>query len=457
MYQKNIFRLLGEIIMKNNSKRNSIIVIGGLVLFVGVSALAVPKLTQIALAKTTEKVIREESATTNNTIPVTKFSNIKPSSTVTEYFEETITSEEREQLIQISNILLDFSNDRAMKSGLWTESLKMSIPDIFQLAPDEAYQKVLYNTEVAFQGMELSDFQKRELILYDQYVYDGLRPNAIIKLGAGQPDEMYFDYENNTIHWPEGREWTDEDTLQYIDINYRMNYIYSINDDMQSPDEFEHKLSQQVQKVSAISEEEAKKQAIALLSNMVELDTDNKDIEISYMFLADGPSYISQKDYPLSSSIRVSFKPYRTNTLIADQIDFHTYSASYRLSDGKLAAINLGNRPVKDDDIVFIQKNTQELQNDQNLMNFVTNFIKNGLNDQREIVNITVIGADEASGNDQFKYAQLYGMVPLVVRMDDNSGYTINVYYDKLYVVEAMCSDSADAIMEEWKNPTVFG
>lgn len=114
----------------------------------------------------------------------------------------------------------------------------------------------------------------RKLKLRDRYIYDNIRPKNLLSFSESE-SEFFLDLDNDFIHYP-NRELTDEELLQLIDFEKKINYILSLNDEKVVPS------------IKDISKSEAVTKATKSVEKLFDVDTGK--IEITASYLETGPA-----------------------------------------------------------------------------------------------------------------------------------------------------------------------
>ncbi|WP_019909210.1 hypothetical protein [Paenibacillus sp. HW567] len=213
---------------------------------------------------------------TNGKVPVLKVEAAAPVSTVEEYLKQKMTQQEMQQIYTYIDNL---------------------------------------NEEASMFNREMSEAEvNRRLALNDQYVYEGVRPKALLPLRAGVAD-FYLDLEKGAFTLP-GRDMTDEELLQLIDWSYREMYALNQRNTEQPPGPG----------AKDIQQAEAIKLAAASVKKLFNVDISKLD---------------SHANYSLGWTTKqgqwfVDFRPYKSDTLRSKGEQFLSYNV---LLDAKTGVV----------------------------------------------------------------------------------------------------------------------
>lgn len=319
-----------------------------------------PKLNSAVVAKdstaATQKDVR--LPLTESSVPVLKVEAPVPVSTVDDYLRKNMT---QEQIQQINDYL-----DRGIDSQGG--------------------------------GIRLTEAEtKRHLVLHDQYVYDGLRPQKPMPFEAGQGN-LYLDLMTNTLYTPE-RGWTDEELLQLIDWTYRQGYVSSLR----YPDK------------PAFSAKYSESEFIMRAAESVRklYDADVSKLEISTSLL--------KAEFGFPAQWSVYFSPYKERTMRGQGQEVWNYHVIIDPETGVLidtTAINVDaiRTPIDGAAAATIQK-------DQRWIKEAKRIVKDKQGEQRKIVKAYL--TDTEVNNKR-------GMVAVDVLLEDGSKYNAEFRYPSM-------------------------
>lgn len=247
-------------------RKNVLAAVAVLAVFSGlltVSALTVPYFVGSMMANATPKA--SEASTRENKpammlssqkTPLLKVEGKVPVSTVEEYLQRIMTEAEIQQIYHYAD---------SKKEG-------------------EPASRTMNDREL-----------KRMRILDEQYAYDGVRPEKPLPLKAGMAS-FYLDIANDYFVYP-ARELTDEELLQYVDWNYRVNFALSKRSVKPQPD------------AKDIGKEEALNKAVDSIKRL--FDADVTPMKATAAYNKFGPE--QQGEW------LIHFQPYRVGTLNANE------------------------------------------------------------------------------------------------------------------------------------------
>ncbi|WP_405104293.1 hypothetical protein MHH28_17220 [Paenibacillus sp. FSL K6-1217] len=351
----------------NKKKRSASIAVllcaGGLF---AISAVVVPNLVNSAVvAKDStaapQKDVRQSLP--KNTVPVLKVEAPLPVSTVDDYLRKNMNKEQMEQIY-----------------------------DSLSKAPEPTVVGGHDQTE-----SELNLRTKRQWVLEDQYVYDGLRPRIPLPFEAGQGD-LYLDLKTNTLYVPD-RTWTDEELLQLIDWNYRLAYIASqrfpekpVFPQKYSESEFIMRAAESVRKL---------------------YDADVSKLEIS--------TSLHKPGFGFPSQWWVHFSPYKERTMRGQGMEVWNYHVIIDTETGVLVdttAINADaiRTPIDGAAAATIQKDDRWIREAKRI-------VKDKQGEQRKIVKAYL--TDTEVNNKR-------GMVAVDVLLEDGSKYNAEFRYPSM-------------------------
>ncbi|WP_052429695.1 hypothetical protein [Paenibacillus borealis] len=244
-------------------------------------------------------------------------------------------------------------------------------------------------------GRELTGSEiNRRLVLEDQYVYDGVRPQKPLPLEPGQ-GALYLDMNTNTYHYPE-KTWTDEEHLQLIDWYSRLNYV----------------LSKRYVTAPPLPQKYSKSEVEAFAAESVRR---LYDADVSKL-----NTYVAQpeQEYGFRSTWMVHFAPYKSSTLRGQGQEFWEYDVQIDPETGiavDTTAINgaLKRTPIDAAAAAAILK-------DNSWINKATQVVKDKQGEKRKIVKAYL--TDTEVNNKR-------GMVAVDVLLEDGSKYNAEFRY----------------------------
>ncbi|MEK3901017.1 hypothetical protein [Paenibacillus sp. FSL R7-0179] len=238
----------------------------------------------------------------------------------------------------------------------------------------------------------------RWLVLEDQYVYDGVRPQKPLPLQAGQ-GEVYFDIKNNTYHQPE-HTWTDEEMLQMIDWYYRLNLVASKRNITAPPVAVPDKFSQ------------AEVQARAAESVRKLFDADVSKLQTNVMLIQ--PDY----NFGRPSYWTVHSAPYKSRTLRGQGQEYWQYDVRIDPDTGVVVDTTAFNSVIKRTPIDAAT--AAAVKKDDSWIKEATRIVKDKQGEKRKIVKAYL--TDTEKNNKR-------GMVAVDVLLEDGSKYNAELRY----------------------------
>jgi hypothetical protein len=243
--------------------------------------------------------------------------------------------------------------------------------------------------------------QSRKLLLSDQYLYDDIRPESIIST-SGSTSDLYIDIDNDFLHYP-NRELTDEELLQIIDFNKKINYVLSLGDVKASPS------------IKDINEDEAATKAIESVEKLFGIDTSKLEVTVGY--LGSGP---------INNLYLVRMAPYRRDYLRANEETFWEYAIFIDTLTGDVIQTKswcsiYDFPPIEKDKI-------QDIIEAEDWTNIAEDIIANKQRDKRDIVSSEVIFED-SEGSRSHRRLSENGYIDVQVELEDGSYYVVTLYY----------------------------
>ncbi|BFH65831.1 hypothetical protein [Paenibacillus azoreducens] len=334
---------------------------GGLLAF---NAYAVPNIATLtqtnphAPQSFVASATQEKSAITlaSSNVPVLNVEEKVPVSTVKDELERTMTAEEMQQIYNY----VDNSKNEFLKANR-------------QMSAQES---------------------KRRQALEDRYVYDGVRPQNKLPLKPGI-SSFYFDMSKDIWIYPD-RELTDEELLQHIDWNYRVNFALSKRYQNQQPD------------AKDIGKEEAMAKARESVSKL--FDADISKMKASAAFNKFGPE---QKGEWL-----VHFQPYRALTLDANGSAYMMYDVMIDALSGTVIDTTIFNSAYKKTPIT--SEMNKQIRQDPSWIEAAKNVVLKKQGETRAIQKSTII---------QDQVYDKRGVVAVSIELKDGSSYTVELRY----------------------------
>ncbi|CQR58820.1 hypothetical protein [Paenibacillus riograndensis] len=353
--------------MNRNDVKSALGVIaisGGLL---GLSAFAVPHIvayTEMNRQVPEAHVSYEQQHTgkpavqlASSQIPVLKIEAEAPVSTIQAYLENTVTEEEIKQY------------------NAYAEKLRfMDAPKLTRPMTEQE--------------------SNRSLILDDQYRFDGLRPKQKLPMKAGNY-EFYLDDSKATLVFPK-RALTDEELLQFIDWNYRLNYVLSLNYVKPQPDQKD------------IGEAEALGKARESVARLFDVDLSKMEGKASY-----------NKSGPEQKGVWfVHFQPYRVGTLQAQGKPYFMYNVFIDSLSGTVIDSTIVEMAYKRTPITAEMNG--RIRQDSSWLQAARTIVADKQGDTREIAGTTII---------KDSIYDKRGVVAVLVKLKDGSSYTAELRY----------------------------
>ncbi|MEK3791350.1 hypothetical protein MKX42_06405 [Paenibacillus sp. FSL R7-0204] len=326
-----------------------------------ISAVAVPNLVNSAVVAKDSTAATQEDVRLSQpkiTVPVLKVEAPVPVSSVDDYLRKNMTQEQIQQI-----------NDY-MDTGLEPQGV----------------------------GVRLTEAEtKRHLVLHDQYVYDGVRPQKPMPFKEGQGD-LYLDLMTNTLYAPD-RVWTDEELLQLIDWTYRQGYVSSL------------RFPEKPVFLQKYSESEFIMRAAESVRKLY--DADVSKLKVSTSLHNPGFGYPSQW--------WVDFSPYKERTMRGQGQEVWTYNVWIDPETGVVVdttAVNLAaiRTPIDEAAAATIQKDDRWIKEAKRI-------VKDKQGEQRRIVKAYL--TDTEVNNKR-------GMVAIDVLLEDGSKYNAEFRYPSM-------------------------
>ncbi|WP_052380324.1 hypothetical protein [Paenibacillus camerounensis] len=249
--------------------------------------------------------------------------------------------------------------------------------------------------EPTISGRDMTEAEmKRRLVLEDEYVYDGLRPEQPLPLKRGQA-ELYLDIETNTLTFPE-RKLTDEELLQLTDWSYRQIYMYA-RLHVKAPS-----LAQDV------SQTEAKLLAAESVRKLFDADVSKLMTTVT----------LREMQMDMQPSWLVSYTPYRSLTLQAQGKEYWQYIVIIDARTGDVldtTAVNLASKRTPIDTAAAAR-----IEEDASWIHKATQIVMNKQGDKRAIVKADL--TDTEVNNKR-------GIVAVKLLLEDGSHYTAELRY----------------------------
>ncbi|WP_025708542.1 hypothetical protein [Paenibacillus graminis] len=341
-----------------------IFIAGGLL---GLSAFAVPQIVaytemsrqmpEANVSYTQQQTGKPAVQLASGQIPVLKIEAKAPVSTIQTYLELTVTEEEIKE------------------SNAYAEKLRFMDHEIFTREMTE--QEI-----------------KRRLILDDQYRFDGLRPKQKLPMKAGN-HEFYLDQSKATYVFPK-RALTDEEMLQFIDWNYRFNYVLSLTYVKPQPDQ------KDIGEAETLSK--ARESVIRLF------DVDLSKLEATALYNKWGPEQKGEWS--------VDFHPYREGTLRAQGRPYLTYNVLIDSLSGTVLDTTIVERDYKRTPITAEMNG--RIRQDSSWLQTARTIVADKQGDTREIVGTSII---------KDSIYDKRGVVAVLVKLKDGSSYTAELRY----------------------------
>lgn len=234
----------------------------------------------------------------------------------------------------------------------------------------------------------------RRLVLEDQYVYDGLRPEQLLPLEPGQ-EGLYLDLKNNTYMYPE-RTLTDEELLQLIDWSYRTFYVASKRNVNTPP------MPQNISKAEA--------EALAAESVRKLFDADVSKLKTTVLLTELGPD--KRPVWTIQSA------PYKSLTLRGQGKEYWEYHVMIDAKTGVVEDTTIFNPTLKRTPIDTAA--AKAIQKDSRWIHKATRLITEKQEETRTIVMAYL--TDTEVNNKR-------GMVAVKLQLEDGSTYTAEFRY----------------------------
>ncbi|CAM4426088.1 hypothetical protein PATY110618_14460 [Paenibacillus typhae] len=249
--------------------------------------------------------------------------------------------------------------------------------------------------EPGISGREITEAEiNRRLVLEDQYVYEGLRPEQPLPLKAGQA-EVYVDIETHTYTYPE-RTMTDEELLQLIDWSYRLNYIAARHNVTVPP------LAQD------ISEAEAKRLAAESVNKLFDADVSKLKTK----------ALLAELGADKQPAWTVHSAPYKAATLRGQEKEFQEYHVIIDAKTGDMLDTTVINGALKRTPIDDAAAN--RIAKDASWIHKATQIVMNKQGEKRTIVKASLTGTENNNKR---------GMVAVKLLLEDGSSYTAELRY----------------------------
>lgn len=244
-------------------------------------------------------------------------------------------------------------------------------------------------------GRQMTDSEiKRNLVLQDQYVYDGERPQKPMPLEPGQ-GALYLDMNTNTYYYPE-QTWTDEEHLQLIDWYARLNYV----------------LSKRYVTAPSLPQKYSKSEVEALAAESVHklFDADVSKLKTTVILVEPG--------YGIRSTWAVHSAPYKSSTLRGQGQEYWEYDVRIDPETGVVVDTTAINGTLKRTPIDTAA--AAALKKDNSWINKATQVVKDKQGEKRKIVKAYL--TDTEVNNKR-------GMVAVDVLLEDGSKYNAEFRY----------------------------
>lgn len=210
-------------------------------------------------------------------------------------------------------------------------------------------------------GREMTEAEiNRRLVLEDQYVYDGVRPQKPLPLVPVQG--LYLDIKTNTYHYPE-RTWTDEELLQLIDWSHRINLLASKRSNIEAP---------------AIPQKYSEAEVDSLAAESVRklFDADVSKLKTNVMLVEPG--------YGIRSFWSVGYTPYKSSTLRGQGQEFWQYHVQIDPDTGVVVDTTAFNSVIKRTPIDAAA--AAAIKKDNSWVNAAVQIVKDKQGEKRKIV-----------------------------------------------------------------------
>lgn len=250
--------------------------------------------------------------------------------------------------------------------------------------------------EPKISGREMTDAEiNRRLVLEDQYVYDGVRPQKPLPLVPVQG--LYLDTKTNTHHYPE-RAWTDEELLQLIDWSYRLNLLASKRNITEPAVAVPQKYS------------EAEVDALAAESVRKLFDADVSKLKTNVMLVEPG--------YGIRSFWSVGFTPYKSSTLRGQGQEYWQYNVQIDPETGVVVDTTASNSVIQRNPIDAAAE--AAIKKDKSWVNTAVQIVKDKQGEKRKIVKASLTGTEVNNKR---------GMVAVDIVLEDGSKYNAELRY----------------------------
>lgn len=322
------------------------------------SAFSVPRIVNTILVS--DNTIAQQEAPkimlANSKVPVLKIEPTVPVSTVTEYLEQKMTKNELQQIYDY----MDNSKKNAISANR-----KMTSEEVKRLGK-----------------------------LKEQYIYEGLHPKGLLPLKPGNYD-FHFNLEEGIFNYPK-RSLTDQELLQYIDWNMRIDFAFKKRLVHQAPDTNDIPIPE----------------AISLASESVKklFDVYTSKLEVLTVYSKYGPG---QKGI-----WHIHFQPYKVQTLIAKGQTFLEYDIMLDSMTGVVIDTTIVNLSYKRTSISSTA--SQEIKKDLNWIQVAKKIVTEKQGETRKITKATVV-------NDSITDKR--GVVSIKIELDDGNYYTVELRY----------------------------
>lgn len=252
------------------------------------------------------------------------------------------------------------------------------------------------------------DEDKRVLVLRDKYTYDGARPQQPMPLKPGEY-ELYFDIKNDIYYYP-SRILTDEEILQIIDQNERLNYVLSLR----NPISFSAPLADELSKDDAL---------------MTASESVKKLFDADTSLLESEAAYADEESGDMDNYWFIVFKPYKENTLMAKGETYWWYAVTVDSKTGVVLDTTAFCSTAKHNSLPTGEIKTIEA--DDSWITRAKSVVTDKLNETRLIKSATIdLSGKEAGGvNSIIPTNAERGIVGVVITLEDNSYYTVELRY----------------------------
>ena len=249
--------------------------------------------------------------------------------------------------------------------------------------------------EPKISGREMTEAEiNRRLVLEDQYVYDGVRPQKPLPLVPVKG--LYLDTKTNTHHYPE-RAWTDEELLQMIDWSYRINLLASKRNTIEAP---------------AIAQKYSEAEVDALAAESVRklFDADVSKLKTDVMLVEPG--------YGIRSFWSVGYTPYKPSTLRGQGQEYWQYNVQIDPDTGVVLDTTAFNSVIKRTPIDAAA--AANIKKDQSWVNTAVQIVKDKQGEKRKIVKASLTNMEVNNKR---------GMVAVNIVLEDGSKYNAELRY----------------------------